>query len=251
MMEVIPAIDLRGGRCVRLVQGDYNRETVFSDDPAAMARHWEEQGARRLHIVDLDGARQGEPRNLEAVEQIARAVSIPVQLGGGMRDEATARRALALGVERVIIGTAALDRTAARRMIEVLGDAVVAGIDAREGRVAVRGWLETSEVTAVALARELTALGVRWIVFTDIGRDGVLEGPNVSALREMVESVTARVIASGGISSVEDVRAVRDAGAAGAIIGTALYTGRLRLKEAMEAVARPFRPPSRPAAGGT
>jgi len=234
-MEIIPAIDLRGGKCVRLVQGRYDRETVFSDDPVEMARRWEREGARRLHIVDLDGAREGQPRNLAVVEGIARAVEIPVQLGGGIRSEETARQALAAGVQRVIIGTAALDRASARRMADALGEALAAGIDARDGRVAVRGWLEMSEVKAVDLAREMAGLGIRWIVFTDIGQDGMLAGPNTSALRELVKASRASIIASGGISSAADIRAVKEAGAAGAIIGTALYTGRLSLKEALEA----------------
>jgi phosphoribosylformimino-5-aminoimidazole carboxamide ribotide isomerase len=234
-MEIIPAIDLRGGKCVRLVQGRYDRETVFSDDPVEMARRWEREGARRLHIVDLDGAREGQPRNLAVVEGIARAVEIPVQLGGGIRSEETARQALAAGVQRVIIGTAALDRASAQHMADALGEALAAGIDARDGRVAVRGWVEMSEVKAVDLAREMAGLGIRWIVFTDIGQDGMLAGPNTSALRELVKASRASIIASGGISSAADIRAVKEAGAAGAIIGTALYTGRLSLKEALEA----------------
>jgi phosphoribosylformimino-5-aminoimidazole carboxamide ribotide isomerase len=236
-MEIIPAIDIRGGRCVRLIQGDYAREMVFGDDPAAMAKHWEEHGATRLHVVDLDGAREGEPRNLAVVERIAGAARIPVELGGGIRTEEIARRALDAGVDRVIIGTAALDRAAARRLAEALGEAMVAGIDARDGRVAVRGWLETSDIRAVDLGREMAALGVKWIVFTDIGSDGMLQGPNVPALREMVESVDASIIASGGITTVDDVKAVRDTGAAAAIIGRALYEGRLSLEEAMAAAA--------------
>jgi len=234
-MEIIPAVDLRGGKCVRLVQGCYDRETVFSDDPAAMALHWQQQGARRLHVVDLDGAREGEPRNWEAVREIVRAVRIPVELGGGIRNEAVARRALDLGVRWAILGTAALSPEAARDMVGALGDAVIAGIDARDGRVAVRGWLETSQIAATDLARQMAGLGVRCIIFTDIGRDGMLQGPNVAALREMVESVEASIIASGGIASAEHVRAVKEAGAAGAIIGTALYTGHLTLGEALEA----------------
>jgi phosphoribosylformimino-5-aminoimidazole carboxamide ribotide isomerase len=236
-MEIIPAIDIRGGKCVRLIQGDYAREIVFGDDPAAMARRWEERGATRLHVVDLDGAREGEPRNLGAVARITAAVRIPVELGGGIRTEEIARRALAAGADRVIIGTSALDPTAARGFAEALGGAMVAGIDARDGRVAVRGWLETSDVRAVDLGREMAALGVKWIVFTNIGSDGMLQGPNVAALREMVDGVGACIIASGGITTAEDVRAVRETGAAAAIIGRALYEGRLSLKEAMEAGA--------------
>ncbi len=234
-MEIIPAIDIRGGKCVRLIQGDYAREMVFGDDPVAMAKHWDEHGATRLHVVDLDGAREGEPRNLEVVERIAGAVRMPVELGGGIRTEEMARRALAAGVDRVIVGTAALDKAAALRFAEALGDALVVGIDARDGRVAVRGWLETSDIRAVDLGREMAALGVKWIVFTDIGSDGMLQGPNLCALQEMVSGVDADIIASGGVSSLDDIKAVRDAGAAAAIIGRALYEGRLNLEEAMEA----------------
>jgi len=235
-MEILPAIDLRGGRCVRLTQGDYARETVFGDDPAAIAQQWEALGATRLHVVDLEGARAGESRQLETIAGIVRAVRIPVELGGGIRTLAAAKRALSLGVDRVVLGTAALDREVAAEAIQALGRHFAAGIDAREGRVAVRGWLEATEVRAVALARELVGLGARCVISTDIGRDGLLQGANLPALREMVESVPeAQVIASGGISSLEDIRALRAAGAAGAIVGMALYTGKLDLKEALEA----------------
>jgi len=235
-MEIIPAIDLRGGRCVRLVQGDYARETVFSDDPVEVARHWEEEGAPRLHVVDLDGARDGRPANLSAISEICEAVSIPVELGGGIRDELTACRALDLGVQRVIIGTAALDPRKAERLASALGESVVAGVDAKDGLVAVRGWLETTGTKATELARQLVSLGFRWLVYTDIARDGMLRGANVPAMREMVKAVPqARVIASGGVTTVDDVRKLKEAGAAGAIIGMALYSGRLTLKEALEA----------------
>jgi phosphoribosylformimino-5-aminoimidazole carboxamide ribotide isomerase len=235
-MEIIPAIDLRGGKCVRLLQGDYGRETVFGDDPGAMARHWESLGAPRLHVVDLDGAREGAPRNLDAVADIVTAVHIPVEVGGGIRSVEAARWALAIGVDRVVIGTAALEPQSARRFADALRDSVVAGIDARGGMVAVRGWLETTEITAVHLGRELASLGFRTIVYTDIASDGMLRGANVAAMREMVKAAPeARIIASGGVSSVEDIRALREAGAAGAIIGMALYTGKLRLQDALEA----------------
>jgi phosphoribosylformimino-5-aminoimidazole carboxamide ribotide isomerase len=235
-MEILPAIDLRGGKCVRLLQGDYARETVFADDPAAIARHWESLGATRLHVVDLDGAREGRPCQLDTVAAIVRAVQIPIELGGGVRTEETARQALDTGVDRVILGSAALDRAVAARLAEALGDRLIGGIDARDGMVAVRGWLETTEVRAVDLARELAALGLRWIVCTDIGRDGMLEGANVPAMREMVQAVPGvMVIASGGVSSIEDIRALREAGAAAAIIGMALYTGTLKLEDALKA----------------
>jgi len=234
-VEILPAIDLRGGKCVRLIRGDYDRETVFSDDPPAMARHWESLGATRLHVVDLDGAKEGAPRNLDVVRDICAAVSIPVQLGGGMRDVAIARQALEAEVDRVIVGTAALDPDAAAEFVRALGDRAVAGIDARDGFVAVRGWLDTTEIRAIDLAKKVVALGFRWIVFTDIQSDGMLEGTNISALKEMVESVDASVIAAGGITTIDDLRAARDAGAAGAIVGRALYTGKLKLEDALKA----------------
>lgn len=235
-MDILPAIDLRGKKCVRLIQGDYGRETVFGDDPAAMARHWESLGAKWLHVVDLEGAKEGEPRQLDTVAAIVRAVNIPVELGGGIRTEESARRALDLGVNRVIVGTASLDREIAGKFAAFLGPHLVAGIDARDGNVAVRGWLETTEIRAVDLAQELVALRINWIVYTDIAVDGMLQGANLPAMREMVAAVPqAKVIASGGVSSVEDIRALRDAGCAGAIIGMALYTGKLRLEDALEA----------------
>jgi phosphoribosylformimino-5-aminoimidazole carboxamide ribotide isomerase len=234
-MEVIPAIDLRGGKCVRLLQGDYGRETVFSDDPVAMAGHWESEGAPRLHVVDLDGAREGGPRNLSVVREICRSVAIPVELGGGIRDVSIARQALEAGVGRVIVGTAALDAEAAASFVTELGSAAVAGIDAREGQVAVRGWLDTTDIQAADLARQLAGLGFQHIVFTDIVSDGMLKGHNVAALREIAAAVDASVIAAGGISSADDVRDVKQAGAAGAIIGMALYSGQISLREALEA----------------
>lgn len=236
-MEIIPAIDLRGGRCVRLRQGDYQQETIFSDDPVEMARSWVEQGATKLHVVDLDGAREGKPLNFSVVADICAAVPVPVQLGGGIRDEVAARHALDLGVQRVIIGTGALDRALVGELITELGESLAVGIDARDGMVAVRGWLETTALKAVVLARRLAGLGVKWFVYTDIASDGMLKGANVAAMREMIAAVPeASVIASGGVTTVDDIRALKAAGAAGAIVGTALYTGRLNLKDALRAV---------------
>jgi phosphoribosylformimino-5-aminoimidazole carboxamide ribotide isomerase len=235
-MEIIPAIDLRAGKCVRLLQGDYGQETVFGDDPAGMARHWESLGAPRLHVVDLDGAREGGPRNLDAVAAIVTAVRIPVEVGGGIRSVEAARWALAIGVDRVIIGTAALDPQTASGFVQALGKSVVAGVDARDGLVAARGWLDATEVGALHLARELVALGFCTIIYTDIASDGMQRGANLPAMREMARAVPqARVIASGGVSTVDDIRALRKAGLAGAIIGMALYTGKLDLKAALEA----------------
>lgn len=235
-----PAIDIRGGKCVRLVQGDYNRETVYHDDPVAVARDWEAQGARWLHLVDLDGAKEGRPVNAEWIGRIAAAVRIPVQAGGGLRREEDVERLVGLGVARVILGTAAIeDRAFVTRMLERFGDRIAVGIDARDGYVATRGWLETSRVKAEELASELAAEGVSTFVFTDISRDGMLSGPNVEAIVNLARASGRTVIASGGVSRVEDLErlaAHRRDGVGGAIVGKALYTGSIRLSEALERI---------------
>ena len=244
---IIPAIDLRGGRCVRLVQGDPSRETVYSDDPVAVARAFAAAGARRLHVVDLDGAFAGLPRNLAVATAIARAVDIPVELGGGIRSMAAIEQVLAAGIAYAILGTAAIEQPelveeACRRF----PGRVLVGIDARDGRVAVRGWAEGTETDAVELAREMGRRGVSQIIFTDIARDGTLAGPNLAAL-ERVAAAGVPVIASGGVSSLDDLRALaalRDRGVVGAIVGKALYTGAVDLRAALallrpEAAGRP------------
>jgi phosphoribosylformimino-5-aminoimidazole carboxamide ribotide isomerase len=234
--QVLPAIDLRGGRCVRLLQGDYDRETVFSDDPVQMARRWAEAGARRLHVVDLDGARSGRPENLEVVRAIAAAVPLPVQLGGGMRDRDAIRAAIEAGVERVIVGTALVTSEAAAvdALLAEFGERVVVGVDARGGRVAVQGWTETTDRDAVELAREMETRGARRLIYTDITSDGTLSGPNLDGIRRMVEALSIPVIAAGGVSSTDDVRRLAELeplGLEGVIIGKALYTGAVRLEE--------------------
>jgi phosphoribosylformimino-5-aminoimidazole carboxamide ribotide isomerase len=237
--EVIPAIDLRGGRCVRLAQGDYARETVYSDDPVAMARKWEDAGAPRLHVVDLDGARHGEPVNLEVAGRIARAISIPSDFGGGVRSAEWARRVLEEGFQRFSIGTRALDQEFAEAIFREFGDAAIADIASREGRVVVSGWTEGSSISACDLARRMEQIGCRRIIFTDVSRDGTLTGPNLEAMHEMVTSVNIPVVASGGVSSVEDLLALSELGhlgLEGAIVGKALYDGRLDLAEAIRAV---------------
>jgi phosphoribosylformimino-5-aminoimidazole carboxamide ribotide isomerase len=237
VFELIPAIDLRGGRAVRLFQGDYDRETVFSDDPVAIARRWEAEGATRLHVVDLDGARSGEPTNRPVIEQILDAVTIPVQVSGGLRDAEAVERVLAAGAARAILGTVLTDSQVARPLLEQFGDRVIAGIDARDGRVAVRGWRETLELDAVELAQELAAAGARRVIFTDIGRDATLTGPNLEAMRRMAEAVPIPVIASGGVGRIEDVRELASLGCLeGVIVGRALYTGALSLPEALAAI---------------
>lgn len=231
---VIPAIDVRGGRCVRLVQGRVDAETVYADDPVAVARRFAAAGARRLHVVDLDGAFEGLPKNLDVVTEMVRAVDVPVQLGGGIRDMAAVEEVLRRGVRWVILGTAAVERP------ELVEEAcrkhpgrVLVGIDARDGEVAVRGWVAGSGRDAMELAREMDRLGVEEIIFTDISRDGTLQGPNVEALRR-VAAAGPRVIASGGVRSLDDVRALaRIEGVSGVIIGKALYEGAVRLEDAL------------------
>jgi phosphoribosylformimino-5-aminoimidazole carboxamide ribotide isomerase len=234
--EVIPAIDLRGGRPVRLYQGDYARETVYGNDPVAVARAWADGGAPRLHVVDLDGARAGEPRHLAALAAIAAAVAIPVEFGGGIRTRAAAEAALAAGAERVIVGTAAIEDPAlARELAATLGPRLVLGIDARDGLVATRGWLEGSGVAATALVAQAADWGIQRIIFTDIARDGTLTEPNYASLEVVIAAAAMPVIASGGVAQVEHLRRLRALGAEGAIVGKALYDGAVRLDEALAA----------------
>jgi phosphoribosylformimino-5-aminoimidazole carboxamide ribotide isomerase len=233
-MQIWPAIDLRGGKCVRLQQGDYGRETVFGDDPAAMARHWLQQGAEYLHLVDLDGARSGKVENWDAVKAIADTVSVPCELGGGIRDEETIGRLLDLGLSRLVIGTLALKQPDwFRSMCRRFPARLVLGIDAREGRVATHGWLETSDMLATDLARQFAAEPMAAIVYTDIATDGMLQGPNLDALRDMQRAVDIPVIASGGVTTADDVERLTGIGVAGCIIGRALYEGTLTLKDAL------------------
>lgn len=237
-MQIWPAIDLRGGKCVRLQQGDYGRETVFGDDPAAMARHWVDQGGQFLHLVDLDGARAGQVANWPSIEAIVRAVDVPCELGGGVRDEATIRRLLDVGVSRVVIGTLALKQPDwFRQMCRKFPDRLALGLDAREGMVATEGWLETSHVSAIELARSFADQPIAALIYTDIATDGMLAGPNVGALAEMVQAVDLPVIASGGVTTAKDVARLVEADVAGCIIGRALYEGTLNLSDALAAGA--------------
>jgi phosphoribosylformimino-5-aminoimidazole carboxamide ribotide isomerase len=229
-----PAIDIRGGRCVRLVEGDFNRETAFDADPADAATRWADAGAKWLHVVDLDGSVAGEPVNLDAIARIREAVDIPIQLGGGIRTDAHIASALDRGISRVILGTAALRSTAfVESSAKRWGDKIAIGLDARDGKLAASGWIEQTDIDAVPFAQDLAKLGVRHFVFTDIRRDGTLKGPNIDALREMVHAVKARVIASGGVGSLDDLDAIQVTGADGAIIGRALYDGRVNLRIAI------------------
>ncbi|OGO45104.1 MAG: 1-(5-phosphoribosyl)-5-[(5-phosphoribosylamino)methylideneamino]imidazole-4-carboxamide isomerase [Chloroflexi bacterium RBG_16_60_22] len=238
-IEIIPAIDLRDGRCVRLYQGDYNRETVFSEDPLDVALKWQSMGAPRLHIVDLDGAAAGEIRNLDIIRDIARAALIPVQLGGGIRDLATVETLLKAGIERVILGTAAVeDPRLVSEACRYFRDSVIVGIDAREGYAATHGWVTDTGRTALDLARAMAALGVRRFIYTDIGRDGTLTEPNFAAVAGMVEALRLPVIAAGGITTAGHLKMLAKLGAEGAIVGKALYTGNIDLKQALAEVDR-------------
>ncbi len=236
-MQIWPAIDLRGGKCVRLAQGDYARETVYGDDPAGMARQWVGQGARCLHLVDLDGARDGSRANFEAVRQIVTAVDVPCELGGGIRDEQTIADYLQLGLARLVVGTRALkDPAWFRTMCARFPRQLALGIDAKNGLVATDGWLETSTTSALELARQLADENVAALIYTDIAKDGMLAGPNVPAMTEMKRAVAVPVIASGGVTTAADVLALTRAGLDGCIIGRALYEGTLTLADALAAV---------------
>jgi phosphoribosylformimino-5-aminoimidazole carboxamide ribotide isomerase len=233
-MQILPAIDLRGGKCVNLVQGIAEQETVFSDAPMEMAHQWQAEGAEYLHLVDLDGAFQGESSNLHIVGEIVSALNIPVQLGGGIRSMEQLEAVLALGVDRAILGTVALKQPSlVKQACAKYGARIAVGIDARDGMVATDGWLEVSQKSAVEFAREMTE--VQTFIYTDIKSDGMLKGPNVDATADIIDAVPANVIGSGGVTSLTDVAALKQIGASGAIIGRALYTGDLMLQDAIAA----------------
>ncbi len=237
-MIIFPAIDLRRGKCVRLVEGDPERETVYGDDPVAMALHWQSLGAEYLHLVDLDGAFSGQQVNLAIIREIAAALKIPVETGGGIRDLARAEKLLEAGVSRVIFGTAAVKNPdLIEEACQKFGsDKVVLGLDARNGLVAIEGWGEVASRPALDLAGEMRQRGVERVIFTDISRDGTLKGPNLAAIREMAEKSNLKVIASGGVSTLEDIRQLKtleSLGVEGVITGKALYAGTLKLEEAL------------------
>ncbi|MBW4640446.1 MAG: 1-(5-phosphoribosyl)-5-[(5-phosphoribosylamino)methylideneamino]imidazole-4-carboxamide isomerase [Gloeocapsa sp. UFS-A4-WI-NPMV-4B04] len=241
-MDVIPAIDLLAGQCVRLYQGNYQKSQVFNENPTDVAKQWADQGANWLHIVDLDGAKTGKLVNLQAIEAITRAVPVRIQVGGGLRDRASVTQLLALGVQRVILGTIAVEQPQlVADLCQEFPGQIVVGIDARNGRVATRGWLETSEVLATVLAQQMQGLGAAAIIYTDIHRDGTLQGPNLDALRELAAEISIPIIASGGISSVTDLLsllALEPLGVTGVIVGRALYTGDISLKQALQAIGQ-------------
>lgn len=237
--QPLPAVDIRGGRCVQLVRGDFDQQRVYGDDPVEMARRWVDDGARWLHVVDLDGAREGARPNAAVVRRLLAAVSIPVQVGGGVRSLEAAQALVADGAARVIVGTLAVEQFGElRHWVEVLGsERLVVGVDARDGRVATRGWAHLTEVEVETFCQALAREGVRRILLTDIARDGMLQGPNVALVRTIAAHRSLAVLASGGVTRLEDLRQLAEAGAEGAIVGTALYERRFRLAEALAAVA--------------
>jgi phosphoribosylformimino-5-aminoimidazole carboxamide ribotide isomerase len=234
---IYPAVDIRDGKCVRLIQGDYNQETVYNNSPLDAAKAWEAQGCEWIHVVDLDGAKAGYPVNDKLIGQIASSVKIPVQVGGGLRSAEDVDHLLSLGVTRVILGTAAIEnRQFVYKLLAKYGEKVAIGIDAREGYVATRGWLETSQVKAEELVVQLAEHGARTFIFTDISRDGMMGGPNTQAIVSLAKASGQKIIASGGVSKIEDLSRLAEQaeqGVSGAIVGKALYTGGIKLKAAL------------------
>ncbi|MDP4181606.1 MAG: 1-(5-phosphoribosyl)-5-[(5-phosphoribosylamino)methylideneamino]imidazole-4-carboxamide isomerase [Bacillota bacterium] len=234
-MKIYPAIDVKDGRCVRLVQGKFNDVTVYSDNPLEMALKWESLGAEYLHVVDLDGARVGEPQNTAVISEVAVKLGIPVQLGGGIRSIEMIEIILCKGIQRVILGTSAVnDPDLVAKAVKTFENSLVVGIDAKDGFVAIEGWAKTSSFTATSFAKKMEDLGAKTIIYTDIATDGTLAGPNLRAMEEMVKAVNVEIIASGGVSSIDDIRMLKEVGVSGAIIGKALYTGNIDLTEAIK-----------------
>ena len=237
-MEIIPAIDLRGGRCVRLYQGDYDQQTIFDEEPVTIALRWKSQGAKWLHVVDLDGAAAGEPRNMVVVEKIIKESRLLVELGGGIRQESVAEELLHKGVSRIILGTSAIENP---RLVEKLcqrfSEAIVVGLDARDAKIAIHGWHKDTAIDVLELSREMVELGVSRFIYTDIKRDGTLTEPNFNMVGRLVAEVNVHIIASGGISSLEHLRRLKELGVEGAIIGKALYTGDIDLEEAIAEIS--------------
>ncbi len=237
-MRIYPAIDIKDGKCVRLLRGNFNDVTVYGDNPAEMAKKWEALGGEYIHVVDLDGALKGHGVNAEAIKEICNSVSVPVQTGGGIRTMEDIEAKLKCGISRVIIGTKAVsDAAFVKNAVEKYGDKIVIGIDAKDGMVAIEGWEKTSEFTAVEFGKKMADLGVRTIIYTDIATDGTLMGPNVKAMEEMVKATGIDIIASGGIGTVEHIKSLIPTGVEGVICGRALYTGDVKLDEAISAIS--------------
>ena len=238
-IEIIPAIDIRKGKCVRLYQGDYDQETVFYNDPVEVALEWQSMGAPRLHIVDLDGAVAGRLCNLDIINEIASALLIPTQVGGGIRDLETIEQLLKTGVERVILGTSAVeDPTLVQEACQSFSESIIVCIDTRKGNVEIHGWLQKTALSATELARSMVELGVKRFIHTDISRDGTLTEPNFSAINEMVNAIKLPIVAAGGISSLNHLRMLKQLGVEGAIIGKALYTKDINLKQALTTISQ-------------
>ena len=238
-MIIFPAIDIKDGRCVRLYQGDYDQVTTYDDDPVRVALRWQEAGARWLHVVDLDGAAAGHPVNSDLIKGIRKETTFHIEVGGGLRTLDDVEMVLELGVDRVILGTVAIKNpTLLKEALLRWGERIVVGLDARAGKVAISGWRENSQVDAVALAEELSVLGAQRFIYTDIARDGSLQGPNIEALQAMQRAVSCAVIASGGVSSLADLRALAAVGVEGAIVGKAIYTGDVDLATAIREFER-------------
>lgn len=238
-MIILPAIDIKDGQCVRLFQGDYAQVTTYDADPVHVAQRWSDAGASWLHVVDLDGAKQGQPVNTEIIKRIRTATNMHIEVGGGMRSLAHIEQVLSLGVERIILGTVALlDRSLLQEALQRFGKRIAVGLDARDGLVAIAGWRETSQVQATTLARELAAMGVARFIYTDIARDGALTGPNLAALQEMQQATTRPLIASGGVSKLADLQALAALDVEGAIVGKAIYTGDVELASAIQQIER-------------
>ena len=234
-MIIFPAIDMKDGKCVRLEQGLFDKVTVFGEDPVAMAKKWESEGGKFLHLVDLDGAKDGIPKNLEIIKNICKNINIPIQLGGGIRNKETVKILLDAGVSRVIVGTMAINNMELlKELVDEYGERIVVSIDAKDGLVAVDGWVNVSEVNSIDLVRKLDKIGVKTIVYTDIAKDGMMEGPNFDIYKTLAENTNIDVIASGGVSSIENVEKLKKMNMYGAIIGRALYTGDIKLKDALE-----------------
>ncbi|NLX70819.1 MAG: 1-(5-phosphoribosyl)-5-[(5-phosphoribosylamino)methylideneamino]imidazole-4-carboxamide isomerase [Clostridiales bacterium] len=235
-MTIYPAIDIKGGKCVRLVQGRSDQQTVYSDNPVEVALKWESKGAKFIHVVDLDGAFQGKSKNDSIIKEMIKEINIPVQLGGGIRDIQKISYLLdELGISRVILGTVAIqDPGMLGITVKKYGNKIAVGIDARDGRVAIKGWMEEADITPVDLGKRVRDMGVETVIYTDILKDGMLEGPNISTTREMIQQTELNIIASGGVSQIQHIKDLKAIGASGVIIGKALYTGMIKLEDALK-----------------
>lgn len=233
-MRIYPAIDIIDGKCVRLVKGDYSQKTTYAENPVEVAKKWESLGAEFIHVVDLDGAKSGDMPNFELISEIAASISVPIEVGGGIRDMNCVNKYLNAGIERVILGTSALKQPEiVDEAVAEYGSRIAVGIDAKNGMAAVSGWEDISNVSALDFAKQMEEKGVKYIIYTDIATDGMLMGPNISAMKEMINHVNVNIIASGGVTNLDDVEKLAEIGAHGAIIGKALYTDNIDLKEAI------------------